>query len=383
MSLKSNMQRRDFVSVLTLGASALMGCKRKDDGGDIIIGHYASLTGNTAHFGQDSDKAARVLLDEINARGGVKGRKIRLVTLDDRGDSAEAANAVARLIDLEGAVAVLGEIASSLSLAGGRIAQRRKVPMVSSGSTNPKVTQIGEYVFRSCFLDPFQGRVMAVFARQHLKLERVAILRDVRNDYSIGLSDSFRRVFRELGGTIVLEQSYAQGDTDFSAQITAIRAAEVQAIFTPGYYSEVAMIARTAQRLGLRIPLLGGDGWDAPDLFTIGGDAIHGSYFSNHFAPDLATPKASRFVEEFRRRHGQPPTGLGALGYDGLLVITDAIRRAASLDPEDIRIALTETRDLEGVTGTITIDADRNPKKSAVVLKIEAGRARYETTIDP
>jgi len=381
------MRRRQLLNFVALSSWAIA-CKSRGGPasartGPIIIGHYASMTGSTAHFGQDTDKAARLAVEEINAAGGIRGRPLELVTLDDRGDSAEAANAVNRLIDLEDAVAILGEVASSLSLAGGRIAQRRRVPMVSPSSTNPKVTQVGDYVFRVCFLDPFQGHVMAVFAREHLKLDSVAILRDVRNDYSIGLSDAFRAAFVAKGGVIAVEQSYSQGDTDFSAQLTAIRASQAQAVFTPGYYSEVAMIARTAQRLGVDVPFLGGDGWDAPDLFKIAGDALEGSYFSNHFAPDLATPRAQTFVDAFTKRYGRRPSGLGALGHDGLAVLADALSRAPSLQSADIRKALAETRNFEGVTGKITMNAQGDPTKSAVVLRISGGQAHYQTTIEP
>jgi branched-chain amino acid transport system substrate-binding protein len=224
---------------------------------------------------------------------------------------------------------------------------------------------------------------MANFARQNLKLDKVAILKDVKNDYSIGLADAFRAGFTAQGGQIALEQSYSQGDTDFSAQITAIRGSAAQAVFVPGYYSEVGAIARTAARLGLKVPLLGGDGWDAPDLFKIGGDALDGCYFSNHFAPDTASPKARKFVTDFETKYGQAPTGLGALGYDAAAVLVDAIARAGSLDSKAIRDALAATKDFEGVTGKITIDAQRNAQKSAVVLKIEGGKAHYETTIAP
>lgn len=350
---------------------------------EIVIGHYASMTGSTAHFGQDTDRGVRLALEEANAKGGVLGKRLRVVTLDDRGDSAEAANAVNRLIDVEKVSAVLGEVASSLSLAGGRVAQRRQKPMISPTSTNPKVTEIGDFIFRVCFIDPFQGKVMATFARQNLKLDKVAILKDVKNDYSIGLSDAFRTSFTAMGGTIVAEQAYSQNDTDFSAQVTAIRGTSAQAIFVPGYYSEVGSIARTAERLGLKIPLLGGDGWDSPDLFKIGGDAINGSYFSDHFAPDVATPKAKQFVASFTTKYGQPPTGLGALGYEAAELLVDAIGRARSVDGKAIRDALASTKDFEGITGKITIDAHRNPLKSAVVLKIEGGKAKFETSIAP
>lgn len=376
-------RRTLLVSALAFtGQGLLAGCK-KSDSGELIVGHYASLTGSTAHFGQDTDKAVKLAIDQVNQAGGVNGRKLKVVTLDTRGDSAEAANAVSRLIDVEKAIAVIGEVASSLSLSGGRVAQRQKIPMVSPSSTNPKVTQVGDYVFRVCFLDPFQGRVMATFARKNLKLERVAILRDIKNDYSIGLADAFKAGFTAAGGTIAAEQSYSQGDTDFSAQLTAIKSTNAQAMFVPGYYSEVGAIARTAQRLGLQMPLLGGDGWDAPDLVKIAGTALNGSYFSNHFALDAAAPLAQKFVADFKSKYGQAPTGLGALGYDAAAVLADAIKRAGSNDPSAIRDALAKTKDFQGVSGTITIDKDRNAQKSAVVIKVEDGKFKYETTVEP
>jgi branched-chain amino acid transport system substrate-binding protein len=372
-----------------------LGCKDTKPSGDapgsapapqsaeIVIGHYASMTGNTAHFGQDTDKAVRLAIDEQNASGGLLGKTVRVVTLDDRGDSAEAANAVSRLIDVEKASAILGEVSSSLSLAGGRVAQRRKVPMVSPSSTNPKVTQVGDYIFRVCFLDPFQGKVMADFTRDHLKLDQVAILKDVKNDYSIGLADAFRSAFTARGGKISVEQSYSAGDTDFSAQITSIKASGAQALYAPGYYAEVGAIARTAQRLGLKVPLMGGDGWDAPGLFEIAGDALEGSYFSNHFAPDVASPKAQKFVSDFKAKYGQEPTGLGALGYDAAAVLFDAMKRAGKTDADAVRDALAATRNFEGVSGTITINANRDADKSAVILAIEGGKAKYRTTVAP
>lgn len=385
--------RRTLISGLCATALvSAIGCKKSPEGNgagsgaaasEIVIGHYASMTGGTAHFGQDTDRGVRMAIEEANAAGGVLGKKLKLVTLDTRGDSAEAANAVSRLIDVEKVSAVIGEVASSLSLAGGRVAQRRKIPMISPTSTNPKVTEVGDYIFRVCFIDPFQGKVMATFARNNLKLDKVAILKDVKNDYSIGLADAFQKSFLAAGGTIVAEQSYSQGDTDFSAQVTAIRGSQAQAVFVPGYYSEVGTIARTADRLGLKVPLLGGDGWDSPDLFKIGGDAINGSYFSDHFAPDVATPKAATFVANFTKKYGQAPTGLGALGYEAALVLIDAIKRAGKNEPSAIRDAIATTKNFEGVTGKITIDAQRNPDKSAVVLKVEGGKAKFEASISP
>jgi branched-chain amino acid transport system substrate-binding protein len=378
-------------------AAALTGCKSRSgsesqsteksagpaEAGEIVIGHYASMTGSIAHFGQDTDKAVRLALGEINAAGGIRGRLLKVVTLDTRGDSAEASNAVSRLIDVEKVTALIGEVSSSLSLAGGRVAQRRKIPMVSPSSTNPKVTQIGDYVFRVCFLDPFQGKVMARFARDTLRLDKVAVLRDIKNDYSIGLADAFTEAFKAAGGTIVVEQSYSQGDTDFSAQLTAIKGAQAQGIFVPGYYSEVGAIARTAQRLELKVPLMGGDGWDAPDLVKIAGDALEGSFFSNHFALDVATDQAKRFVSDFTAKYSIAPTGLGALGYDALMVLADAMRRAPDFSPAAIRDALAATKDFKGVTGTITMDANRDAQKSAVVLRIKDGKPQFEASVAP
>lgn len=391
-------KRRELTSLALLTAFSLLGCKKSDSGAgpsgsspasgsapasEIVIGHYGSMTGNTAHFGQDTDRAVQLAVEEANAAGGVLGRKVKLVTLDDRGDSAEAANAVTRLIDVEKVNALIGEVSSSLSLAGGRVAQRNKIPMVSPSSTNPKVTEVGDYIFRVCFIDPFQGKVMANFARDTLKMDEVAILKDVKNDYSIGLADAFKTAFVAKGGKISVEQSYSAGDTDFSAQITAIKATKAKALYVPGYYAEVGAIARTAQRLGVKLPLMGGDGWDAPDLFKIGGDALEGSYFSNHFAPDVTTSVATKFIAAFKKKFGQEPTGLGALGYDAAIVLFDAMKRAGGTDPAKVRDALAKTKDLEGVTGKISIDANRNPEKSAVVLKITGGAAKYDSTVNP
>jgi branched-chain amino acid transport system substrate-binding protein len=398
IAARTNLARRRLFGFAALAAVSLVtACKEpKPDasasggGGpgpaqsaEIVVGHYGSLTGNTAHFGQDTDKAIRLAVDEQNAAGGVIGKKVRVVTLDDRGDSAEAANSVSRLIDVEKANAIIGEVASSLSLAGGRVAQRRKVPMISPSSTNPKVTQVGDYIFRVCFLDPFQGKVMADFARDHLKFSHVAILKDVKNDYSIGLADAFRAAFTAGGGDISVEQSYSAGDTDFSAQITAIKASKAEGLYVPGYYAEVGAIARTARRLGLTIPLMGGDGWDAPDLLQIAGDSLEGSFYSNHFAPDVATAKARKFVSDFKAKYGQEPTGLGALGYDAAIVLFDAIKRSGKTDPASIRDALAATRNFEGVTGTITMNANRDAEKSAVIVAIEGGKPKYRATVNP
>jgi len=385
-----------FAALSFVLCCALLGCKEKPAsggasggekpaaaGGEFLIGAFLSMTGSMADFGISTQRGALVAIDEINAAGGVKGQKLVLKVLDDQGKADEAGNAVTRLIDIDKARTILGEVSSSLSLVGGRIAQRRGVPMVSPASTNSQVTEVGDYVFRACFLDPFQGWAMAKFARDKLKFSKVAVLKDVRNDYSIGLREAFVKAFTEMGGTIALEQSYGQGDTDFSAQLTAIKAVAPEAIFVPGYYAEVGNIAKQARRLGVKGPLLGGDGWESPQLYEIGGADIVGSYFSTHFAADVPGARARRFIDAYTKRFGAAPNGLAALGYDAVLVIADAAGRAADSSPKALRDALAKTAGIDGATGKITLDPKRNPVKPAVVVKVEGKGAVFDTTVEP
>jgi branched-chain amino acid transport system substrate-binding protein len=249
--------------------------------------------------------------------------------------------------------------------------------MISPASTNPKVTEVGDYVFRTCFIDPFQGAVMARFAFEDLKARRVAILSDFKQDYSVGLADFFRKKFTELGGEIVADERYTSGDIEFRAQLTTIRAAEPEAVFVPGYYTELGLIAKQARELGLNVPLLGGDGWDSAKTLEIGGDAVEGYYFSNHYAADSDSPKVQDFVKRFEARYGSRPDAMAALGYDAAGILADAIRRAGTTDGPALRDAIAATKGYDGVTGLITIDAERNARKDAVVLKIDGGRFRF------
>jgi branched-chain amino acid transport system substrate-binding protein len=388
-----------WVRALLLSTLTMLGCK--DKGGDaaggngagqgaqaaqtgpIVIGAYLSMTGSMATFGITTERGAQMAVDEVNAAGGVLGRKLELVTLDDQGKADEAGNTVTRLIDVNKAVAIIGEVASTLSLVGGRIAQRRGVPMVSPSSTNPKVTEVGDYVFRVCFLDPFQGYVMAKFAREKQKLAKVAILKDVRNDYSIGLSDAFKKAFVEMGGQILGEESYGAGDTEFSAQLTKIKGMGPDGIYIPGYYTEVGTIARQARRLGITVPLMGGDGWESPELRKIGGADVVGSYFSNHFAHDNPTPNAKRFIDSYHAKFHEPSGALSALGYDAVMVIVDAMKKAQSADPKAIRDALAQTKDFDAVTGKLTLDKNRNPVKPAVVVRVTDTGEVFEAEIAP
>jgi len=322
-------------------------------------------------------------VDAVNKSGGLLGKKIRVIVEDDQGQSEQALSVVTKLITKDKVIAVLGEVASTNTLTAAPVAQKSGIPMISPSSTNVAVTPIGDYISRVCFIDPFQGMVMAKFAANTLKMKNVAILRDLKSAYSVGLADAFIENFTKMGGTIVTDQSYSGGDPDFSAQLTSIKSKNPDGVFVPGYYSEVGLIARQAKKLGLTVPLMGGDGWDSPKLQEIGGIALNGSYFSNHYAADDPNPVIQQFVTEYRKRFNQTPDGLAALGYDAANVLFDSIRRANSTEGPKLRDAINQTKDFQGVTGKITINKDRNADKPAVVLEIKDGKFVYRETINP
>jgi branched-chain amino acid transport system substrate-binding protein len=352
-------------------------------GNEILIGEVGSLTGSEATFGTSTRDGIELAIKQINDAGGIKGKKLRTIVLDDQGKPEEAATAVTKLITQDKVTAILGEVASSRSLAMAPIAQQNRVPMITPSSTNPRVTQVGDYIFRVCFIDPFQGAVMAKFAANTLKVKKAAILRDIKNDYSVGLANFFTETFKKMGGEIVLDQSYSAGDVDFKSQLTSIKGKNPEVIFVPGYYTEVGLIARQARELGLKAPLLGGDGWDSSKLQEIGGDALNGSFFSNHYSPDDTTPAVQKFIADYKSMFGAVPDGLAAMGYDAAMVLADAMKRSASLSNEDIRKALAETKDYPGVTGKITIDKNRDAVKSAVVIEVKPTGFTYKETINP
>jgi branched-chain amino acid transport system substrate-binding protein len=351
---------------------------------EILIGHYASITGSEATFGESTDNGIRLAVKEINAAGGLNGKKLKVLTNDTKSDSKEAGNCVTRFITQDKVVALLGEVASSRSLAGGAVAQQYGVPMISPSSTNPRVTTGRDMVFRVCFIDPFQGYVVAKFARENLKATKVAVLYDQAQAYSKGLRDEFIKHFKSMGGQIVADQAYSGGDQDFSAQLTTIRQAGPEAIFVPGYYTEAGNIALQARKLGISVPLLGGDGWDSEQLAAIGKDAIEGCYYSNHYAPDQASPAVQTFVKKYQEEFsGQTPDGLAALGYDAALILFDAMKRSKSLGGKDLAKAIGETKNYSAVTGTITLDANRDAKKAAVMVQMKGGKPVWVATIEP
>jgi branched-chain amino acid transport system substrate-binding protein len=384
--------RRLLLSLLAV--SALAACKKPDQGGGaqtgnangpIVIGEVGSMTGTEATFGLSSANGIQLAIDEFNTKGGVKGRQLQVKVLDDQGRPEEAATAATRLISSEKVIALLGEVASTRSMFMAPKAQQAKVPMVTPSSTNPAVTQKGDYIFRACFIDPFQGYVAATFATENLKVKKVAVLKDVRNDYSVGLAKNFIDSFTKTGGQIVAQESYSNGDVDFKAQLTNIKGAAPQALYVPGYYTDVGLIARQARETGLTVPLLGGDGWDSEKLYEIGGDAIVGSYFSNHYSPDDPSPRIQEFVAKYKKAYGgQTPDSLAAQAYDAAGMLVDAMKRAKDLTGPSIRDALAATKGYPGVTGNITLDENRNPLKPAVVLKVgKGGKYEFVTKIYP
>jgi branched-chain amino acid transport system substrate-binding protein len=365
----------------------LTGCSKSTDQtaeSTIKVGEFASLTGKEAAFGQSSHKGTLLAIDAINAGGGLLGKKLELVYEDDRSTPGESATIAKKLITRDKVIAILGEVASGRSLEAAPIAQANGIPMISPSSTNPKVTETGDYIFRVCFTDPFQGKLLAEFAKRSLKAQKVAIFSDVSAPYSVGLAQYFREPFLANGGQVVSEQKYTGGDKDFKAQLTAIKATKPDVIFVPGYYTDAGLIVAQARQLGITAPLFGGDGWEAPELLEIAGSALEGTYYSTHFSAENDDPKVQQFVSDFRARYGgETPDAMAALGYDSAMVLADAIKRAGTTEGPKLRDAIAATRDYAGLTGKTTLDAQRNATKSAVIITVKDGKFKYLETIAP
>jgi branched-chain amino acid transport system substrate-binding protein len=349
----------------------------------IKIGEVDPLTGGISQFGISCHQGYLLALEEANQAGGVLGQRIELVTEDDQSKPGECATVVRKLIGEDKVVGLLGDATSSATLEGAPIAQNSKVPMITPTATNPKITEVGDYIFRVCFLDEFQGRVLARFAREKLNAKTAAILTDVKQDYSVDLTKFFKEEFTKSGGSITREQSYSTGDTDFRAQLTTLRAAKPDVVYVPGYYQEVALIVKQARQVGLTMPFIGCDGWANQSLLTIGGKALDGCYLTNHFSPDDPAPAVQKFVEKYKSKYGSVPDTFAALGYDAARILIDAIKRAGSAEPSAIRDALAKTSGFEGCTGTIGFDANRNATKAALVLTIKDGKFQVAQKVEP
>lgn len=366
-------------------------CERRqgaaaDSGGEIVVGMYGSLTGDGASFGQSSKEGTELGVEEINTAGGLLGgRKFKLLIEDDQSKPEEASNAVTKLISQDKVVAVLGEVASRRSLAAAPIAQKFQIPMITPSSTNERVTEVGDYIFRVCFIDPFQGEVLAKFAFNDLKAKKVAILKDIQQDYSVGLTDSIASHFKALGGEVLDPVSYTSGDSDFKAILTQVRSQKPAAVFVTGYYPEAAIITRQARELGMTMPILGGDGW-VGDALKNGREALNNTYISNHYSADNPDPLVQTFVKSYRARYNREPDAIAALAYDAVKVLADSMTRAGSTEGPKVRNALASA-DLPGVTGRLKMNEKRNVDKPAVIQQVTFvnGEVKfvYKATINP
>jgi branched-chain amino acid transport system substrate-binding protein len=347
------------------------------------IGEVDPLTGGVSQFGIGCHQGFVLAFEQINAEGGILGQQIELVTEDDESKPGQSATAVRKLITQDKVLAILGDATSSATLEAAPIAQTDKIPMITPTATNPRITEVGDFIFRVCFLDEFQGRVLARFAREKLKAQRIFTLTDVKQDYSVDLLKFFKDEFTKLGGTIVGEQSYSTGDIDFRAQLTPIRGAKPDAVYVPGYYQEVALIVKQGRQIGLTMPFIGCDGWANQALIAIGGKAIDGCFFTNHFSPDDQAPVVKSFVVKYQEKYGSLPDTFAALGYDAARLLADAIRRAGALNPQAVRDALATTAGFPGVTGQISLDANRNASKPGLIVTVREGKFEIAEEIEP
>jgi len=373
----------------SLVAGLLTGCGSSASK-DIKIGVVYELTGSTASFGTAAANGAKLAFKEINANGGVLGKQISIAVADNKGEPSESSNAMTKVISQDKVIAVTGFTTSSNGIAGSTVAEANKIPFVAAATTNPKVTldentgKVKNYTFRVCFIDPFQGTVGANFVLNSLKAKNAAVMIDNSSDYSKGLSKFFKEAFVKGGGNVVIEEAYLQNDQDFKTVLTKIKATNPDVIYVPGYYGEVGKIIKQAREIGITVPFVGGDGWDSPKLAEIGGaDALNNSFFTNHYSVEDNSPKSKAFLDAFQKEYGQVPDAMAVLGYDAAYALVDAIKRANSTDPEKIREALANTKDFQGVTGSLTLNDTHDAIKSAVIIEMKNGKQVYRETVKP
>jgi branched-chain amino acid transport system substrate-binding protein len=349
----------------------------------IKVGEFGSLTGDNASYGISQNEGVQMAVEEINNAGGVLGKKIDLTVEDNQTKQGQTTTIARKLISQDHVAAIIGEVASSKTLEAAPIAQEAKIPLIATGATNPRVTQTGDYIFRVCFIDDFQAGVIARFVLENLHKNKVAFMTDVKQDYSVGLTQFAKDYLLKHGGQVVKEQSYSSGDKDFRAQLTDIKSANPDVIIITGYYPEASLIIRQARQLGIKSQFAGGDGWDGSSLIPVAGKAIEGAFYSTHFSPESTAPAVQEFVQKYKKKYNKTPDAFAALGYDAVGLLVDAIKRAGGTDPEKLRDAIASTKDYPGVTGKITINAERNANKPAVILTIKDGGVHYYETIEP
>ena len=367
-----SLSRRSFV----LGAT-LLGCSRNHDN-EIAVGAFLSLSGPDSTFGSDTREGLNLAVQEINAKGGLKGKLVRVIYEDDKSTTFEATQKVRQLIDRDKVIAVIGEVASSRSLVGGLIANKGHTVMITPSSTAVEVTQGREWVFRTCFTDEQQGKVAARFIYNELKKTRAAVFFTAQDTYSSGLARSFAGELRRLGGTIVAEKGYPKGETSFRTFLSELKASNPEIIFVPNYYNEMVFIGRHAAELGIPGSMFfGGDGWDSSTLLEGAGKELDGAHFTNHYAPDVPWENSKRFFAAFSAKYNHPPTSLAAQGYDSGMVLFDAIDRAPELTRDEVRRSLLLMKDFTGATGTMNFDKDRNANKPIVIIEIKDRAFKY------
>jgi branched-chain amino acid transport system substrate-binding protein len=372
-----------FISVTAaLIQSSVGGVERSRESGTIKIGIFVPLTGNLSDFGQSTLDGLRFAADKTNRAGGIGGREFELIVEDTKSDAAESAAVVHKLITQDQVDALIGGVASSHSLAAAPIAQSSQVPMITHASTHPSITQKGDYIFRVCFTDKTQGEALAIFAANTLRAKRAAIMIDASADYSMYLADVFGRSFLTLGGRVVTRQRYSSGDQDFMSQLTAIKRAKPDVIFIPGYYDEAGLIARQAKQIGITATLVGGDGWDSPQLLQIGESAMNNSFFSNQFVADDPFPVSRSFTAQYEEHFKRRPDMFSALGYDAMNLVSDAARRAAgTVSRQKLRDEIALTRNFVGVTGVISMNPERSPQKQVIVIQVKDNTFAYKETV--
>jgi len=375
--------------VLAIGTAGC-GSKKASDSGDILIGANFEMTGGVASFGTSSLNGVKLAVKQINDAGGVLGRKLKVEEADNASKAEEATRAAQKLVS-DGAVALIGPVTTGNTMGAVPVAMEKKIPLITPTATAVKVTvdertgKVNDYIFRACFIDPFQGQVMANFALNELKVKNVAIYVNSSSDYSKGLQKFFKETFTKGGGNIAAEESFQEKDTDFKAVLTLIKSKNPDAIYVPGYYEEVGKIVKQARDLGITVPILGGDGWDSPKIVDIAGkEALNNTFFSNHYAPDDTSKEIQDFVSAYKKEYNnQTPDALAALGYDSVKLLTDAITRAGTTESGKLKDALAATKDLKLATGTVTLNENHDPVKSAVVLEFVDGVQKFKTKIDP
>ena len=370
----------------TLLSSVFAGCGSKESGDTIKVGANFELTGNVANYGNATIEGLQLAIDEANEAGGVGGKKIELVSVDDKSEAAESINAATKLISDDDVKVIVGPATTGLVLAETQTATDAKVPIIAPCATSPEATvengKVKPYVFRSCFIDPQQGEVMATFAAKELKAKTAVIYVDNSSDYSKNLAKVFKEKFEAAGGKVVMEEAFLQKDQDFKATLTKLKTANADVMFVPAYYEEVGTIVKQAREMGINSAILGTDGWDDTKVVDIAGaDALNNTFFSTHYSEKDA--EVQGFIEAYKKKYNHAPNVFAALGYDAGKMLVDALKRAGSGDTEKIREALEATKDLKVGTGTISMDKNHNPIKTAVILEMKNGEKELKAKIAP